>query len=61
MIKLFDMTGGYIEVEVAEFYINDYPQYFARTGKGTYFRSFDVPIYAIPDMIFGSMPNDGAT
>lgn len=59
MIKLYDTGGGYIEAEVAEFYSNDYPQYFARTGKGTYFRAFDTPIYAIPDMIFGNKPTDG--
>ena len=60
MVKLSDTNGsGYIEVEVEEFYSNDYPQYFAKTGKDTYIRDFCTPFYNIPEMIFGSMPRDG--
>ena len=60
MIKLFDTSGsGYIEVEVDEFYCNDFPQFFARTGKDTYFHALSTPIYDIPDMIWGSQPRDG--
>lgn len=58
MVKLFDTSGGYINAEVREFYCNDLPIFFARTGKATYLRTPD-PIYSVPRMIFGSMPNDG--
>lgn len=57
MVKLYDAGGGYIEVEVSEFYCNDYPNYFARTGKGMYFRDTE-PIYGVPQMIYGSKPTD---
>lgn len=60
MIKLYDTSGfGYIETEVADFYSNDLPAYFARTGKGTYLHSLDAPIYFVPDMLNGSKPRDG--
>ena len=60
MVKLYDEElTGYIEVEVADFYCNDYPNYFARTGKGTYVRWLGESIYTVPEMIFGSMPRDG--
>ena len=39
MVKLYDTTGsGYIEVEVAQFYSNDFPIFFAKTGKDSYLR-----------------------
>lgn len=57
MVKLYDAGGGYIEVEVSEFYCNDFPNYFARTGKQTYFRD-TLPIYDVPDMIYGNKPTD---
>ena len=60
MIKLYDTSGnGYIEVEVADFYCNDFSQYFARTGKNEYLRDFDEPFYTIPEMHRGSAPIDG--
>lgn len=60
MVKLYDTSGnGYIEVEVSEFYCNDYPAYFAKTGKDTYLRDFAEPFYQVDDMICGSMPRDG--
>ncbi len=60
MVKLFDTSGnGYIEVEVKDFYCNDFPCYFARTGKKTYLRDFNEPFYTVPDMTLGSMPVDG--
>ena len=60
MVKLYDESNcGYIEVEVDEFYCNDFPQFFARTGKDTYFHALSTPIYDIPDMIWGSQPRDG--
>ena len=60
MVKLYDTTGlGYIEVEVEQFYSNDLPIFFAKTGKDTYLRDFEVPIYTVPDMIWGSKPTDG--
>lgn len=40
MVKLYDETDcGYIEVEVEDFYCNDFPKYFARTGKDTYYHA----------------------
>lgn len=60
MVKLYDSSGnGYIEVEVSEFYSNDYPAYFARTGKDTYLRDLAEPFYTVADMIYGSKPTDG--
>ena len=60
MVKLFDTSGnGYIEVNVSDFYCNDFSQYFARTGKKTYLRDFNEPFYTIPDMHRGSAPIDG--
>ena len=60
MVKLFDTSGnGYIEVEVRDFYCNDFSQYFARTGKKTYLRDFNEPFYTIPAMITGNRPADG--
>ena len=60
MVKLYDENlAGYIEVEVDEFYCNDFPQYFARTGKDTYFHALSSPIYDIPDMMWGNQPIDG--
>ena len=58
MVKLYNETlSGYIEVEVKEFYSNNYPQYFARTDKQTLIRTSE-PIYAVPEMIYGSKPTD---
>ena len=60
MVKLYDNTGyGYIEVEVEQFYFNDSPAFFAKTGKDSYLRDFTEPFYTVPKMIFGSMPRDG--
>ena len=60
MIKLYDTTGfGYIEVEVEQFYSNDYPMFFAKTGKDTYLRDFEQPIYTVPEMLTGNRPADG--
>ena len=60
MVKLYDedMTG-YIEVEVADFYCNDYPQFFARIDKGSYVRWLGEMIYTVPEMITGNRPADG--
>ena len=59
MVKLYDTSGqGYIEVEVAQFYSNDYPMFFAKTGKDSYLRDFDQPFYTIPEMRKGSQPTD---
>ena len=57
MVKLYDASGGYIEVEVSEFYCNDFPNYFARTGKGIYFRDTEL-IYGVPPISNGSTPVD---
>ncbi|MBR2774895.1 MAG: hypothetical protein IKD73_07915 [Selenomonadaceae bacterium] len=59
MVKLYDedMTG-YIEVEVKDFYCNDYPNHFARTGKQTYVRWLGEQIYTVPQMVKGSQPTD---
>ena len=59
MVKLYDedMTG-YIEVEVKDFYCNDYPNHFARTGKQTYVRWLGEQIYTVPEMVYGSKPTD---
>ncbi|MBQ3441833.1 MAG: hypothetical protein IJG33_01170, partial [Selenomonadaceae bacterium] len=59
MVKLYDeeMTG-YIEVEVKDFYCNDYPNHFARTGKQTYVRWLGEQIYTVPQMVYGSKPTD---
>lgn len=60
MVKLYDETDcGYIEVEVEDFYCNDFPKYFARTGKDTYYHALRTPIYEVPEMIWGSQPRDG--
>lgn len=60
MVKLFDTSGnGYIEVEVDEFYSNDYPNFFARTDKKTYLRDFAAPFYDVPDIVTGNRPADG--
>ncbi len=60
MVKLFDTSGnGYIEVEVKDFYCNDFPCFFARTGKKTYLRDFNEPFYTVPAMITGNRPADG--
>ena len=60
MIKLYDTSGfGYIEVEVDQFYSNDLPIFFAKTGKDTYLRDFEAPIYTVPDMLTGNRPADG--
>ena len=62
MVKLYDINHpeyGYIEVELESFYCNDYPQYFAKTGKDTYVRDLTTPIYTVPDMVYGSKPTDG--
>ena len=59
MVKLFDENDcGYIEVEVEDFYCNDFPKYFARTGKDTYFHALQFPIYEVPDIRLGSTPID---
>ncbi len=59
MIKLYDENlSGYIEVEVSEFYSNDYPQYFAKIGKDSYVRWLGEPIYTVPEMINGNVPVD---
>ena len=58
MIKLYDENlMGYIEVEVSEFYSNDYPNFFAKTGKDSYIRDVE-PIYTVPEIIQGSSPID---
>ena len=58
MVKLYvENFSGYIEVEVREFYCNDYPNYLARTGKDTFIRSSEL-IYGVPEMIYGSKPTD---
>ena len=60
MVKLYDENlTGYVEADVSDFYCNDYPNYFARTGKGTYVRWLYDAIYTVPEIFFGSMPNDG--
>ena len=62
MVKLYDfnnMDAGYIEVEVKDFYSNDYPAYFARIDKQTYVRDIAEPFYTVPDMIWGNKPTDG--
>ncbi len=60
MVKLYDTTGfGYIEVEVEQFYSNDYPIFFAKTGKDTYLRDLGQPIYTVPEMLTGNRPADG--
>ncbi len=60
MVKLYDTTGsGYIEVEVAQFYSNDFPIFFAKTGKDSYLRDFAEPFYTVPEMITGNRPADG--
>lgn len=60
MVKLYDTNGlGYIEVEVAQFYSNDFPIFFAKTGKDSYLRDFAEPFYTVPEMIWGSQPRDG--
>ena len=59
MVKLFDTSGnGYIEVEVREFYCNDFPNFFARTAKDTYLRDFDQPFFTVPEIRNGSTPVD---
>lgn len=59
MVKLYDTNdSGYLEVEVREFYSNDYPQYFALTGNDSYLRDFAEPFYQITEMIYGSKPTD---
>ena len=59
MVKLYDEElNGYIEVEVGDFYCNDYPHYFARIGNGSYVRWFGEPIYTVPEMITGNRPTD---
>lgn len=57
MVKLFDASGNYIEAEVSEFYCNALPNFFARTGKKTFFRDA-LPIYNVPEMRKGSQPTD---
>lgn len=60
MVKLYDNTGfGYIEVEVEQFYFNDYPAFFAKTGKDSYLRDFNEPFYTVPEMLTGNRPADG--
>ncbi len=60
MAKLYDENlEGYIEVEVADFYSNDYPQFFAKIGKDSYTRWLSEPIYTVPEIIWGSKPTDG--
>lgn len=60
MVKLYDENlTGYVEADVSDFYCNDYPNYFARTGKGTYVRWLYDAIYTVLEIFFGSMPNDG--
>lgn len=60
MIKLYDTTGfGYIEVEVEQFYANDYPMFFAKTGKDTYLHDLEQPVYTVPEMLTGNRPADG--
>ena len=62
MVKLYDINHrefGYIEVEVPDFYCNDYPQFFAKIDKDTYVRNFAEPFYTIPEIIWGSKPTDG--
>ena len=60
MVKLYDTSGfGYIEVEVEQFYSNDLPIFFAKTGKDTYLRDFEAPIYTVPEMLTGNRPADG--
>ena len=60
MIKLYDENlSGYVEAEVKDFYCNDLPVYFAKTDKNSYVRNFSAPVYSIPKIFFGSMPNDG--
>lgn len=58
MVKLFDASGNYIEAEVSEFYCNALPNFFARTGKKTFFRDA-LPIYNVPTIFNGSTPVDG--
>ena len=60
MIKLYDENfSGYVEAEVKDFYCNDLPIFFARTGKDTYVRQLAAPIYSVPRIFFGNMPRDG--
>ena len=60
MIKLYDENfTGYVEAEVKDFYCNDLPVYFAKTGKDSYVRNFSAPFYPVPKMIYGSKPTDG--
>lgn len=60
MVKLYDENfSAYIEVNVKDFYCNDFPQFFARTGKDSYVRNWSEPFYFIPEMIWGNQPIDG--
>ena len=60
MVKLYDEElNGYIEVEVGDFYCNDFPMFFARIGKDSYVRWQGEPIYTVPEMITGNRPADG--
>lgn len=54
MVKLYDENlTGYVEADVSDFYCNDYPNYFARTGKGTYVRWLYDAIYTVPEIFLG--------
>ena len=61
MVKLYQTNypEAYIEVEVEQFYSNDLPIFFAKTGKDTYLRDFVEPFYYVPDLIHGNVPVDG--
>lgn len=60
MVNLYDEElNGYIEVEVGDFYCNDFPMFFARIGKDSYVRWQGEPIYTVPKMTNGSVPRDG--
>ena len=60
MVKLYDENfSAYIEVDVKDFYSNDFPQFFARTGKDSYVRDWRESFYFIPEMIWGNQPIDG--
>ena len=60
MVKLYqtNFPDAYIEVEVEQFYSNDLPIFFAKTGKDTYLRDFVEPFYYVPEMRKGSQPTD---
>ena len=61
MVKLYQTNypEAYIEVEVEQFYSNDLPIFFAKTGKDTYLRDFAEPFYYVPEMLTGNRPADG--